>query len=336
MQAIASHSERRSLLSRLNRPWLHFILLGLALFELQRMAFPEPKPVVGPLSETRIESLREQWLAATGRPPTAEQLASAVARELDRDMLFQRALELELHLHDQVVYQRLLRNMRFLGLGGEEGREGSGEESGEEGGKESDEQLYRRALEMRLHLGDEVIKRRMIQVMEQLLLAANPPAPVTEDDIAGAFAERREELRRPPRYSIEQLYFSREREGEVAEVIDRITREGLSPREARSLSSPFLPGYVFSGQTPDQLARQFGAAFVMNLEQASPRAGAWLGPIRSTYGLHYVWVEAIEPARDATLEEVRGVLERDLESRRRAGALADAVGRLREEYEVRQ
>ncbi len=28
---------------------------------------------------------------------------------------------------------------------------------------------------MRLHLGDEVIKRRMVQVMEQLLLAANPP-----------------------------------------------------------------------------------------------------------------------------------------------------------------
>ena len=91
-----------------------------------------------------------------------------VAAELDRDMLFQRAIELDLHLYDTVVYQRLLRNMRFLQLG--EGK--------------TDQELYEEALSMRLHLGDEVVKRRLIQVMEQLMLAANPPQPVTEDDSA--------------------------------------------------------------------------------------------------------------------------------------------------------
>lgn len=306
-------------LTRLNRPWLHFIVLGVALFELQRWAFPEPKPVVGPLAEARVETLRQQWLALAGSPPSEEQLQGMVAQELDRDMLFQRALELELHLYDQVVYQRLLRNMAFLQMG-----EGM-----------SEQEIYQQALDMRLHLGDEVIKRRLIQVMEQLLLAARPPLPVSEADIAAEFEVRREELQRPPRYSIEQLYFSREREGEVPEIVDRIQREGLSAAEARSLSSPFLPGYVFRQQTPDQLARNFGAAFVLNLEQAGPRAGEWVGPLRSTYGLHYVWVEAIEPARDATLEEVRQQLERDLLSRRRAEALADAIARLREDFEVR-
>lgn len=320
MDAVIPRSRPGSWLSRLNRPWLHFIVLGVVLFELQRLAFPPPKPVVGPLSEARIETLREQWLAATGQLPTEDQLQRVVDQELDRDMLFQRALALQLHLYDQVVYQRLLRNMAFLNLAGDK----------------SDEQLYRQALDMRLHLGDEVIKRRMIQVMEQLLLAANPPAPVTEADVEAEFAARRDALLRPPRYSIEQLYLSREREGEVQQIIDTIEREGLGAREARRMSSPFLPGYVFTSQTPDQLARNFGAAFVMNLEQAQPRAGTWLGPIRSTYGLHYVWVEAVEPARDATLEEVRGQLERDLESHHRASALAAAVDRLREDYEVRQ
>lgn len=307
-------------LSRLNRPWLHFIVLGFALFELQRMAFPAPKPVVGPLSEARIENLEQQWLAATGRPPGPSQRQRLIAQELDRDILFQRALELDLHLYDQVVYQRLLRNMHFLQLA--EGK--------------SEQELYDQALEMRLHLGDEVIKRRMIQVMEQLLLAANPPVPVTEQEIAASFAERREELRRAPRYWIEQLYFARDREAEIPSVIDTIAAQGLSATEARSLSSPFLPGYEFSAQTPDQLARNFGSAFVMNLQQAQPRPRAWVGPIRSTYGLHYVWVEDIEPARDATLEEVRPRLLRDLESRHRAEALAAAIDRLRQQYEVRQ
>ena len=225
----------------------------------------------------------------------------------------------ELHLYDTVIYQRLLRNMRFLGLGEDM----------------SDDEAYEMALDMRLHLGDEVVKRRLIQVMEQLMLAANPPAPPTEAAIAAEFEARREELRRPPRYTIEHIYFNREREDAVESVINTIQREQLDVAAARQFSSPFLPGYRFSSQTPDQLARHFGAAFVLNLQQANPSAGAWVGPVRSTYGLHYVWVEALEPAREATLEEVRAQLVRDLEARARAEALQDSIDSLREMYEVR-
>ncbi len=308
-----------SLLTRLNRPWVHFIVLGSLLFYLQGVFFPAPKPVVGPLSEARIEALRQQWFASTGRLPTDDQMQRMVESELNRDMLFQRAIDLELHLYDTVVYQRLLRNMRFLQLGGDA----------------SEAELYEQALEMRLHLGDEVIKRRMIQVMEQLLLAGNPPAKPGEAEIKAEFERRKEELRRPPRYSIEHLYFNPKREGEVDAVVAQITEQGLSATEARKLSSPFLPGYVFQRQSPDQLARHFGASFVRNLVDAGPQAGQWLGPIRSTYGLHYVWVAEVEPSRDATLEEVRAQLLRDLESRARASALADSIAAMREDYEVR-
>ena len=305
-------------LSRLNRPWIHFLVIGAALFWLQGQVFPEPRPVIGPLAQARIDGLQQQWFATVGRLPSDEQMARMIDVELDRDMLFQRGLELELHLYDTVVYQRLLRNMHFLGLA--EGK--------------SDRELYDEALDMRLHLGDEVIKRRIIQIVEQLLLAANPPAQPTAVEIEAEFQARREDLRRPARYSIEHLYFSREREAEVEEVAARIETQGLTAEQARSFSSPFLPGYVFLRQTPDQLARHFGAAFVKNLIDAGPRAGAWLGPVRSTYGLHYVFVSEIEPDRDATLDEVRSLLERDLSSRARNAALAEGIDKLRENYEV--
>ena len=239
-------------LSRLNRPWLHFIVLGSVLFYLQGEIFPPPKPVLGPLSEARIESLKTQWFASVGRAPTAGQLDRMVQAELDRDMLFQRALELELYLYDTVVYQRLLMNMCFLQMG--EGK--------------SDDELYQTALDMRLHLSDEVIKRRMIQVMEQLMLANNPPQAPTEAEIVAEFEQRREELRRPPRYSIEHIYFNREREADAAAVIAKIQEQNLTPEQARELSSPFLPGYQFTAQTPDQLARHFGTSFVENLQKA--------------------------------------------------------------------
>lgn len=309
-----------TLLSRLNRPWLHFIVLGCLLFYLQGRYLPAPKPVVGPLSAARMDALQQQWMASVGRPPDAEQLAFMVAAELDRDMLFQRALELELHLYDTVVYQRLLLNMRFLQMG--EGK--------------SDDELYQMALAMRLHMGDEVIKRRLIQVMEQLLLASNPPAAITEAELAAEFDLRREELRRPPRYSIEHVYFNREREAEAEAVIAKIQQDKLTPAQARQLSSPFLPGYQFAAQTPDQLARHFGTSFVENLQQLNPQPGHWVGPVRSTYGLHYVWLAALEPARDATQEEVRLQLQRDLESRATDAALRESIAALRQHYEIRQ
>ncbi|RLQ21536.1 peptidyl-prolyl cis-trans isomerase [Seongchinamella sediminis] len=309
-----------NLLARLNRPWLHFLLIGWALYLVLGRLFPAPPVVIGPLSEARLEALQQQWLSTVGRMPTEQQMARMVTAELDRDMMFQRGLELELHLYDPVVYQRLLRNMHFLGIA--EGK--------------SDQALYEQALEMRLHLGDEVVKRRLIQIVEQLLLAGNPPAAPTEADIAREFAERREELRRPPRYSIEHVYFNREREAEVEQVVASITSESMGPAQARELGSPFLPGYRFMRQSPEQLARHFGAAFVMNLEQAGPQPGQWLGPIRSTYGLHYVYVEALEPGRDASLEEVRSLLVRDLESEARAGALQQSIEQLRQDYEVRR
>ena len=305
-------------LARLNRPWIHFIVLGYLLYYLQGVLFPAPKPVIGPLGEERIEALQQQWFASTGRLPDPAQLDRMVTAELD--MLFQRALELKLHLYDSVVYQRLLLNMSFLQLGEEM----------------TEQERFEQALEMRLHLGDEVVKRRLIQVMEQLLLGYNPPAEPTEADLLAEFESRREELRRPPRYSIQHVYFNAAREAEAEAVVARIAQEQLDPEAALELSSPFLPGYRFTRQSPDQLARQFGSEFVTNLQAANPQPGTWVGPIRSTYGLHYVWVSEVEPGRDATLEEVRKQLMRDLESRASAAALQESIEAMREQYEVRK
>ncbi len=300
------------------RPWLHFLVLGLGLFMLQQQLYPPPVPTVGPLGESRIQTLQRQWFNTAGRPASPAQLESMVRAELDRDMLFLEALELEIHLYDSVVQQRLIRNMRFLRMG--EGK--------------TDEQLYKDALRMELHLGDEVVKRRLIQAMEQMLLAQSPPPVVSEADILARFEADREALRRPPRYSFEHVYLTRERSGDAAALLQKVQEQGMDAAAARSLSSPFLPGYSFRGLSPQQVARHFGAAFMLNLQNAEPVAGQWVGPVESTYGLHLVWIEALEPERDAELEEVRKQIARDLLLERRNQALRDAVADLREDYEV--
>ena len=306
------------MLKRINRPWLHFLVLGTALFFFFRWLDPPPKPVVGPLNPARVDALKRQWFATAGRLPGPEQLQRMVAAELDRDMLFREALGMNLHLYDNVVRQRLIRNMQFLRLGE----------------NKTEEEMYKDALRMELHLGDEVVKRRLIQAMEQLLLARNSRPLPDEAAIVARFDESQEALRRPPRYSIEHVFLTRDRLSDIAAVQQRIVAEQLDPEQARQLSSPFLPGYRFQAQSPAQLARHFGAAFVMNLQSLEPAPQTWVGPVESTYGFHLVWLESLEAARPARLDEVRTQIERDLLLEQRNQSLREAIARVRQDYEV--
>ena len=317
-------------LARLNKPWVHFIALGVIFYQLQSALFPEPKPVIGPISEARIASLKERWISSMGRAPSDEQMAGFMTVELDRDMLVQRALDLDFHLYDSIVYQRLIRNMNFLQLAD---------------GK-SDAQLFKKALGMQLHLDDEIVKRRLIQMMEQKLLADNAPAKPSVAEIEALFVKRRDTLRRSPLYSIEHVFFPAERAPEMAAVITKISDQDLDLKAARELGSPFLQGHRFIKKTPDQLARNFGKGFVQELESelqaiqaqasANEKKPKWLGPISSVYGVHYVWLADFTPARDARLDEVEQQLRRDLEYSANRQALQCAIKALRAEFDLRR
>ena len=118
---------------------------------------------------------------------------------MDRDLLFQRALELRLHLQDGIVYDQLIRNMRFLDVDTDK----------------SNSELFQAALDMRLHLADEVVKRRLIDKMKQRLLTLNPPIEVEETQIAAEFIVRKHEFYRSPRYSFAHVFINPEREAEL-------------------------------------------------------------------------------------------------------------------------
>jgi parvulin-like peptidyl-prolyl isomerase len=65
------------------------------------------------------------------------------------------------------------------------------------------------------------------------------------------------------------------------------------------------------------------------------QVGSWQGPLRSGFGLHFVELTARTAGRNATLEEVRTAVERDLLHARTQEANAAAYDRLRANYAVR-
>ncbi|MEM7358353.1 MAG: peptidylprolyl isomerase [Pseudomonadota bacterium] len=309
-------------ITKLNTPWVHFLILGVVFYQVQSVLFPEPKPVIGPLSEARIAALQQQWKSGSGQEPSIQQLAQLVDVELDRDMLFQHALELNIHLYDGVIRQRLIRNMHFLQMAE----------------NKSADTLFEQALEMRLHLDDTIVKRRLIQLVEQQILANNPPLQPSPKELEAEYQRRFDQLRKPALLSFKHLFFNAEREFEAARIIAQIDQQNLDYHAARQMGSPYLQGHSFASQSSDQLTQVFGKSFASDLEQEVNKqqwtTQQWYGPIRSAYGQHYVWLTEYQPERDALLNEVKEQLRNDLEYTARTAALQAGITKLRKNYEL--
>lgn len=190
------------------------------------------------------------------------------------------------------------------------------------------EALYREARRLGLDRGDLIIRRRLIQKMEFLIDDLAAPAPPTEAELQAWLAAHADRYRRPRRVTIEHVYFSRDRRGEAAEAD---ARRALADPEGAA-GDPYLGGRVLRGRTESDLARELGGAFAAAVVDLEP--GRWHGPIPSAYGLHLVRVTAVEPARAATLDEVRARVEADLREARRAEAAAAARREIVARYRV--
>ena len=304
----------------LRKPWLHFLLLGLMLFVGGQWLFPEPKPVLGPPNPERLSAMVENYtrFAPDGVSPAL--FERFIDTELRDELLFREALKRDLHYRDAAVEQRIIRNMRFL----------------DANIAASDRELVEQGYALRLHLTDEVIRRRLVQIMERMIVATRPnPAPSTEA-VAARYEQELDRWREPARYTFSHVFLSTDRVPEMPALMSQIDAENLSPDAARLLGAPFLSGYAFRRQSPEQMTRVFGAEFAEQVSVTEVLADAWIGPVSSVFGQHYVYIEAFEPSRTLAIEEVSVRIERDLVREGEEQAVVDWVRASMVSYEVRR
>jgi hypothetical protein len=304
----------------LKKPWLHFLLLGVMLFVGGQWLFPEPKPVLGPPNPERLSAMVENYtrFAPDGVSPAL--LEQFIDTELRDELLFREALDRDLQYRDAAVEQRIIRNMRFL----------------DTSTGASDRELIQQGYALRLHLTDEVIRRRLVQIMERLIVATRPnPAPGAEA-VAIRYQQELVSWREPARYTFSHVFLSTQRAAEMPALMAQVNTDSLSPDAARLLGAPFLSGYAFRRQSPEQMSRVFGAEFAEQVSATEVQAGAWIGPVTSVFGQHYVYIEAFEPSRTLELEEVSVRIERDLVREAEEQAVVDWVEGAMAGYEVRR
>jgi len=193
-----------------------------------------------------------------------------------------------------------------------------------------DEILYREGVALGLERDDAVIKRRVRQKLDVLFEESVAQSPATEADLQAYLDANPAAFRKPAVVSFDQIYFGS----------DAVTPQRLEQARA-ALARGADPGTL--GQATllpshqdamplDLIARDFGEKFAAQL--AKTAVGEWSGPVTSGFGTHLVRVSAIEPAQLPTLTDVRDVVAREWENERRKQAHADALARLREQYQV--
>ena len=299
-----------------------FVFAGVVLFILNLWLFPEPKPQLGPPNPERVQLQAEALQQLQQTQLTEQQIERIKKRELREELLFVEAVERGVIDQDLVVQRRLIRNMRFM----------SPERDA------ADEALLAEAWELRLHLADEVVRRRTVQVMETLIVATQPPYAPTDAELLDEYNSRISEFEEPARLSFAHVFLRPDSDGERSETLVKAIRAGVTPDEARGSSDVFLAGYRFRNASLIDVSRQFGDRFAIELStklsDENNAEGAWLGPLTSIFGQHWVWVENRTPGGIKTLNEVSLDLIRDLRRAAEDAAVERWVDARLASYEV--
>jgi len=181
-----------------------------------------------------------------------------------------------------------------------------------------EEVLYREALALGLDQDDGVVRRRMVQKLELLTEAVQ--APPTEQQLQAYFDENLDRYRIPEARSFSHIYFNADQRGEAVVTdaerdLDRLNAMPQAPIRAPERGDRFLMQYDYRLHTEAEVARLFGSRFAEALFDVEP--GSWQGPLPSGYGLHLVYVSAVEPEAVPTFEQVRNRVTVDYETNQR-------------------
>ncbi|RDH85530.1 MAG: hypothetical protein DIZ78_11370 [endosymbiont of Escarpia spicata] len=195
---------------------------------------------------------------------------------------------------------------------------------------------YREGLEMGLDQDDTIIRRRLRQKLEVVAdEVVSLPAP-SREVLEQYLADHQADYTAEQRYSLRQVFFSRERSGTAVEdaVQAALARLGsaVNDTDPATLGDPLALPHRFESERESFFRKNFGEAFASSLNPITP--GRWHGPVPSAYGLHLVLIEDKVAGRAKKFSEAESELRRDWVHVQRNQAIKAMYNRLRAKYKV--
>jgi hypothetical protein len=194
----------------------------------------------------------------------------------------------------------------------------------------------REAMAMGLERDDIVIKRRLRQKLEFLLVDDAAAAPPTDAELQAWLDKHPDSFRVEPQLSFRQVLLRPERRGasmtaDATKLLAKLRAVGPEVATQDLGDASMLPA-----ETPLQplreVANNFGQDFADALMKIAP--GPWSGPVESSFGLHLVLVRERTEGAAADLATVRPLVEREVLAERRKAEMQALYERLLAKYSV--
>jgi hypothetical protein len=198
-----------------------------------------------------------------------------------------------------------------------------------------DEIFYREGRAAGLDRDDFVIRRRVRQKMEFLaedMAAAEP----SDQQLAVYLAANPERFRTEDRLTFRHIFLSATRRGnaldhDTKQLADTLARTSV-PVDMTAIGDSFLLGEEFREMSQGDIARTFGEGFAKQLAVVEP--GRWQGPIPSSFGMHFVFVDERAAGNLPSLDAVREAVQREWLNARRIEAEQKLYRTLRDRYQI--
>jgi parvulin-like peptidyl-prolyl isomerase len=171
-----------------------------------------------------------------------------------------------------------------------------------------EEVRVREAKRLGLDQDDEIVRRRLASKYDFLQSDLARPREPTPAKLAQYYERHRQEFAEPAAVTFTHVYFSPDRDGEAAararaaSALAALAATNVTRAPERGDPFPLQSDYASAGRL--EVVQQFGDNELVVTLFTGP-VGRWLGPVRSGYGWHLVYVSERDDSRIPPLDAIR-------------------------------
>lgn len=204
-----------------------------------------------------------------------------------------------------------------------------------------DEILYREALALGMDANDDVIRARLIQKMDYIILGIEGgESAVSEAELQAYFDKHAEDYKLSPSISFTHVFFKNKDRGQDAAnalaeaTLIELRAKQISFEGAAQYGERFYFYRNYIGRTSEFITSHFGSDMMKTLFDDTTTLDNWQGPYATEYGTHLVLIRERKAARLPALNEVGPAVLADFRRQRREQVKANAVEKLKSKYQI--
>lgn len=198
-----------------------------------------------------------------------------------------------------------------------------------------EEIAYREGMKIGLDEDDTIIRRRIRQKLDFIADDLGSQIEPTEEQLTTFLNENPDIYRVDPRITFQQVFLDPDRHAvDLQESMAKLlnTLQSDPTAAADQLGDQTLLEYQNTDRTKRDVASNFGLRFAEEIVKLPLQQ--WHGPIRSSYGVHAVYITERTEGRLPTLNDVRDLVRRDWEQKHRKDLIESFYQGLMKKYEV--